>query len=286
MRIIVKILLEIINFLFNKNWFFLLIGKLRIVESIFLAYPANEKYALAYGSRKRVEKEKWSPWITGILIQKGRIGIMFSVSACEKDFLKQVNSENLKLLSEKIEEIRKMTKAKNKSFAGILQGLLYKKNLLSERETGMTASFIVNAIRQVETKEKLSAFSPVIIIGGDGFVGKQIRTALKTEKRNIFSVEIGDKIPNVPKAIIINVASRKSLRQHIDKILPGMVVVNEVYPEPTKKVLEQLKAKSISCYHIMGAKAFCFPKFPGAYKGAIPCCAAWQNGKAVVRRLY
>jgi hypothetical protein len=284
MRTVIKIFLEVFNFLFNRDWFFSLIGELRLIESIFLAYPANEKYALAYASRKRVQKEKWTPWITGFLVQDRKIGLMFSISATEKDFLKKDNHDHLKEVTKKMEDIRSTLKAKHKTFAGILQGLLYKRGLINRDEVGLTSEFIYDAVNQIQIKEMVTRLIPIIIIGGNGFIGKQLNERF-SNNRQVYSVDIKDAIPNIPEAIVINVANRKSISKHLENIHPKMVLVNEVYPEPSRMIIKKMKEKGLTCYHIMGAEAKCFPNFPGAYKGAIPCCAAWRRGNSVVKKI-
>jgi hypothetical protein len=68
---------------------------------------------------------------------------------------------------------------------------------------------------------------------------------------------------------------------------PGIVYLNEVYPEPSREEIEELRDIGVSTWHVVGVKASAYPPFPKAYRGGIPCCAANPNGplEAIVRRL-
>jgi hypothetical protein len=55
---------------------------------------------------------------------------------------------------------------------------------------------------------------------------------------------------------------------------PGLVVLNEVYPPPSTRCCERIRAKQVKLYHITGVAGAAIPPFPGAYAGGIPCCAA------------
>ena len=52
-----------------------------------------------------------------------------------------------------------------------------------------------------------------------------------------------------------------------------MLIINETYPEPSKKVVFALKKRGIHLYHIVGVKGSTFPNFFNAYAGGVPCCA-------------
>jgi hypothetical protein len=65
--------------------------------------------------------------------------------------------------------------------------------------------------------------------------------------------------------------------EYIQHFWPGVVFINEVYPEPEK--VEALRAKGVVCYHIAGIKARAWPAFPSGYQGGIPCCASFLPGR-------
>ncbi len=131
---------------------------------------------------------------------------------------------------------------------------------------------------------------PVIVLGGQGFIGKRLVDVLEPDMP-VYSVDLRDSEDRSPAhlggqpALLVNVASRNALSQYLDRLWSGMTVLNEVYPEPSAGLVEKLTAESIELHHVVGVAARAFPSFPVAYRGVIPCCAAWPaDGSRVVTR--
>lgn len=59
------------------------------------------------------------------------------------------------------------------------------------------------------------------------------------------------------------------------------MVLNETYPEPSRKSLVMLRKVGVKVYHIAGVKAKSFPAFPLAYENAISCCAMHSDNGVV-----
>lgn len=269
----------------NNNNFFEFIGKQKLfkVRSVFLSYPASRIYSRGFSGEADLESNKWNPYITGFFIQKGKIGMMFSISAIERDFLKKDNLENLKMLESKMEYIRIKTRAKNKSFAGILQGKMYKEGFINDKGISITIYSIIDSIKQVQRKENLSSNIPIVIIGSNGFLGGGLKKSLE-KKRTIYSIEIGDQIPAIA-SIVINVANRRSLGQHSEEITSEMIIINEVYPAPPLRVMEKI---GVPVYQIQGAKnSRMYPRLPGGFFGTVaPLCASFLKGPAQIKQIY
>lgn len=147
-----RIAIEVLNLFINHDWLFWvvgLVGRSGIVkiQSVFLVYPASEKYALAYVYPSRLIKAHWEPWPAGILRQNGKLGIMFAISATNDEFLDDKNSDNLRYLARRMERLRQLFGATRKSFAGILPGVLSRKGIIAEApEAELTASAVAQAI--------------------------------------------------------------------------------------------------------------------------------------------
>jgi hypothetical protein len=292
-----RLSLEILNIFINHDWLFWLIGAInkhiRLLEAVFLVYPANEKYALAYVYRRRLPKVMWNPWLCGLLWQDKKVTLMFCISATNGQFTNPENVENLKRAAERMEKLRQLFSVKRKTFAGILPGILHSKEIIHDApEADITAVAVSQAIDLVKIQESLGDHSPIIILGGKGFIGRRVVRLLN--KQNIYSIDSLDGQDskdwpsiNERQGIVVNITLSNALKDYLDVILPGMVVINEVYPEPTLEILQRLREKNCKCYHIVGVKAFALPPFPAAYRGAIPCCAAWPSPKmrVVVRKL-
>lgn len=293
-----RIAIEMLNVFINHDLLFWLIGvinrRINLIESVFLVYPANEKYALAYVYQFRLPKVMWNPRPCGLLWQNGKLTLMFCISAANGQFTSQQNLEKLHCVAERMEKVRRLFGAKRKTFAGILPGILYAKRIIQEApEADLTATAVVQAIESIMTKESLKAETPIIILGGKGFIGRRVIKLL--DKSEVYGIDlpIGHKQDSWPdhlrdkRVIVVNITLNNAFKDYLDVIWPGTVVINEVYPEPTPDILERLRDKNCSCYHVVGVSAFALPSFPEAYHGAIPCCAAWPSPQleVVVRKI-
>ena len=79
------------------------------------------------------------------------------------------------------------------------------------------------------------------------------------------------------KVVLVNISLKFVLDDYVSRLWPGLVVLNEVYPEPTPATVEKLASRGCSCYHVVGVSGRAVPYFPSAYQGGIPCCAAWLS---------
>lgn len=294
-----RVPLEILNFLTkDHDWLFWLVGfinkRFGFIESVFLVYPAREDYALYYFYPCRIKKHYWQPGPAGLLWQDGKLTIMFAIAASNGQYTDPKNVEKIRYVNKRMEELRQLIGAKRKTFAGILPGILYLKRIVHEApEADLTAVAVVQAIDLVKARESLQPDTPVVVLGGRGFIGRRVVKLL--DKSTTYSIDPagGQDKSHWPdhlygqRIIVVNITLNNAIRDYLDVIWPGTVVVNEVYPEPTPEILERLRERNCDCYHIAGVKAWAWPAFPSAYQGAIPCCAAWPSPrfKAVVRRI-
>jgi len=280
------LLFEILNFLINHDWFFWLIGKFNArgwIRSIFLSYPANYEYAREYAYKFRIGK--WKIRLTGFLWQNGKIVIMFSIFVVEeKEFLKKENREKLEEVVRYMEKIRRLVRADEKTFAGILPGLLLKRKIVDKTpEADITVSIIIEAVELVKKKIKLDEKIPIVVLGGRGFIGKMMVDKLKSvQKSDIYVVDLtgcNDKWPGrETRKIIINVARYNTIGFYLHMLRAGDVILNEAYPSPSSGVVSKIKSLNCDCFHIVGVEAISFPQFTQVYNGGIPCCAAWNSG--------
>lgn len=282
-----RIILEIINLLFHYDWFYSLIGRLnsriKLIESVFLVYPADDAYAYAYVYEHRLKKVVWNPWFAGLLLQNGKITLMFCISANNKGFEASCEHSNLVRVHDRMEHLRILFQAKRKTFAGILPGVLFAKRILREvPEADVTAQAVVQSVDAIIIKDQIHREIPIIVLGGKGFIGRRVVKLLQKRNRTIISVDKEDAWPTHLEGqsiIVINITRRNALDSYTSVMWPGTIVINEVYPEPSAETLAELARRGIVCHHIVGVKALALPSFPNAYAGAIPCCAAWPADK-------
>ncbi len=288
-------LFEILNFLINHNWFFWLIGKFnerKWIKSVFLSYPANYAYAREYAYKFRIGS--WKIRLTGFLRQNGKIIIMFSIFVVEeKEFLKRDNKEKLEEVVRHMEKIRRLIRADEKTFAGILPGLLSKRKIIDKSpEADITASIVVEAVELVKKKIGVGEKIPIVVLGGRGFIGKMVVDKLKSVyKSDIYVVDLTGRNDKWPKReirkMIINVARHNTIGLYLDALREGDIILNEAYPGPPPEVINKIKSLNCDCFHIVGVEAITFPPFTQVYSGGIPCCAAWISGdmKVIIKKL-
>ena len=291
-----KISLLILNFFFNRDWLFSIVGwfnrRWHFLHTVFVAYPANEKYALAYVYPKHRDRMRWFPWPAGIFRQNGKWGLMTVISSVEQDFTAEKNLDNLKDFVKRTEKIRSLLGAKQKTFAGILPGVMYMKRLIRESpEADVTVEAVLQAERELKPIINYSENTPLIILGGNGFIGR--RLIKKLTGREIYCVDVNGDNNNWPdhlygqKVILINLTRKAVLANYVHLFWPELVLLNEVYPEPKRNELKEFTDKGSIVYHIVGLKADSYPSFPRAYRGGIPCCAGHhaERMEVIVKKL-
>ncbi len=289
-----RISLEIVNFICHHDFFWKLLGRLNshlgIFKGVFLVYPADESYTLSYFYPFRAKKIGWQLQFAGVLLQNGRLSLMFCVTVNQEDLIKPENDGNLREVMCGVQKLAKHLNITRVTSAGILPGTFFARRIIREApEADLTAEAVEQAIKEVALREVVPPNASVIVLGGRGFIGRRLIDRLTG---NIYSIDIncGASWPTHLKGmpvIVVNVTKRYTLSDYIPMMWPGTVVVNEVYPAPEKDTLTMMKSSGIACYHVVGVQGLALPAFPNAYQGAIPCCAAWPSPemKVVVRKL-
>ena len=82
-------------------------------------------------------------------------------------------------------------------------------------------------------------------------------------------------------AILIDVSRRNVLQSYVDDMWSELVVLNETFPEPSKKIVSKLTSKSIRIFHLSGVAGSIFPSLPYGYKDSVPCCAIHDVGSSI-----
>ncbi len=295
-RTIYKALVVLINHYIGKDPFLKIIGFLNqrygFLNSVFVMYPASKDYTIAYAFEKYLTYQKWSPWIVGFFRQNGQYGIKMTISGIEKDFLNGEEGPNLKSMVFEAERIRQLVGAKQKTFAGILPGVLYAKRIITDTtEANVTVEAVAKAVSDTLSKNSLPAATPIIVLGGRGFVGRRLVTRLNGSE--VYNIDLNnqDDFPLHLKgkdALLINVSRKAAIKDYISLFWKGLIILNEVYPPPAAEELEKIAAIGCPVYHLVGVAAKAYPSFPSVYNGGIPCCAAWNSGdqmQVIVKQL-
>lgn len=259
-----KILVLVVNVLFNHNLVFCIVGVINqrwgFLSSVFVMYPATKDYTSAYLYQRHWHVTKRMPCICGIFRQEGKWGLILGITSTEEDFCRPDNTGNLQNLVGRVEHVRRLIGASQKTFAGVLPGILFKKRLIREAvEADIAAEAIVKAEKYVRNTEGHSENTPLIILGGNGFVGRRLIRRL--HGREVYCVDSTNGKTNVESwpfhlkgrsAILINISRSHALDYYTDLFWPGLVLLNEVYPEPGADELKTITEKGCSAYHVVG----------------------------------
>ena len=276
----------------NNKWFFWLLGRVGgkpFIHSVFLCYAASEKYALHYCYRRHVERYKWRPGLAGIFKQSGRWGIVLAITATERDLVKRENARRLLSLTREVESIQDLLRSPNRSYAGILPSILRSRGIHKEcSEAKIAASCISEAVSQMPRLANLRVDDPIIVLGAGGLVGSEIIKLLAHRRVYKVDARLADDIrPNIPNevrgraAILLDVSRHGAIENYISQFWKELVILNEVYPPPSKRAIRKMNEMGVRIFHIAGVAGKVFPAFPASYAGSIPCCAAHDSGLCV-----
>jgi hypothetical protein len=280
-----RVTLLLFNLLVNNTAVFWLVGRVNklgggFIKTVFLAYPACDEYSLAYLYPSDIPRIRWAPRPVGFFIQNGKVGLILIATATDAHYRDEANRANMTLLAERLERVRRLVGAEQKTFAGILPGVLNQHGIIQESpETEVAVMAVCRAVDEVRRLEGLPPDCPVVVVGGRGFVGRRVVEAMAGQP--VYSIDRVDGQPStLPQeltdqpVIVLNVAVYGAIDQYVSSFWKQAVLLNEVYPEPSAEALQKLSEIGCAAYHVVGVKAIAVPPFPRTYRGGVPCCAA------------
>ena len=296
-------LVLIFSFLFISNRFVLSIVGLfnrffPVIKVVFLAYPASEEMFRRYTYFGVGEWARWRPALMGVFDQQGSWGLMFAITATEKDFERRDAAERLQLVYARMEAIRKAVGAEEVRFAGVLPGRLSAHGVATpEAEVDAAMAAAMRGEAMVRAQEKIDADAPVIVLDANSFIGQRLLRELAG--RNVYPVDSNRLGPSAANreawpahlsgkpALLMNVSRSRTPAAYLDLLWNSIVVLNEAYPEPSRSELDKFAARACKFYHLAGAAGKAYPDFPWPYTDAVPCCAAriGQDTELVLRKL-
>lgn len=249
---------------------------LRPFRSFFVVYPASQRYADHYGFKFLQPALKKTPVICGVYFQGGTPGLILGISGTESDFKKPGFLSDLKKKSDQIARWLGISSVK---YSGILPSSMHRAGVLEplelKRRSSRVAQVVFRAEKELRQQLSIETETPVILLGGHGSVGAPLQRLLQTQGRSVYTVDCDDPIPESlrgERVILIDVARKGALEERMPQLWQGIIILNETYPAPRRRTLQQLEEMAIPVFHIAGVKGIALPRFPGAYSGGIPCC--------------
>lgn len=255
----------------------------RPIVSVFLLYPARREYADALAYRWHQRRFSWYPGLVGFYRQGGRYGLIFGIPNLEDDVRAEHSAPCLLQLMARMEAVRRRVGASRKVFAGVLPSAFTRNGIENEHlaeQRQLTARAVLHALDQVSALHRLSSDVPVLVLGGKGYIASEVLRLCAA--RNVSSLDVGEfetfrqlALDHGGRpAVMINLTKSGALLEYANACWPGVIVLNEVYPEPSAAEIAALEQRGAVCYHIVGVEGDAWPPFPRAYRGGVPCCAS------------
>jgi hypothetical protein len=244
-------------------------------EGVFLCYPAEDRFADHFASKRRQEKNAWQPWLIGFMWQEQSSSIVFAISTSETE-LREASTHNLVSLVDRIEALQRSFGARRIAMAGILPSLLRARRLRhSGIEFEITCRAVARAIEKIISSVQPHCMS-IVVLGGRGFIGRSLVRTLASIQNTlpVYAVDKGDELFSYSGSLYVNCTQPGFIENQWQMFPSGSVILNEVYPAPNLEVVYRLEEKGVKVFHVAGLPGIMLPRMPGEYKDAIPCCAA------------
>ena len=257
------------------------------IKTLFMYYPATEAYADLVAYRWHQRRFGWFPGLVGLFVQNGRIGLCFAVPNTEAQFKDQANTGHVATLMQRMDGLRHRIGAEHRTFAGILPSIFHSRGIQDRdvvMQRNMTARAVLAALDEVIAGNRLPADVPVLLLGGRGFVGSHVQQLCVGRNVSVIDANETDAFRALIRPlrghplVIVNLTKAGVLADYLEYFWPGLILLNEVYPEPSRCEVRAAESLGSVVYHISGVEAWCWPPFPRAYRGGIPCCASVPLG--------
>jgi hypothetical protein len=253
------------------------------IVSVFLLYPARKEYADALAYQWHQRRFSWHPGLVGFYRQGGRYGLIFGIPNLEDEIRAEHNAPRLLELMSRMEAAQRGVGAVRKVFAGILPSMFSRNGIENEHlaeQRYLTARAVLQALDQVIALHDLSKDVPILVLGGRGYIASEVLRLCRDRKVSSIDVAEFDEFRRFVEkyrghpTVVVNLTKSGALLEYARELWPGVIVLNEVYPEPSAAEIAELEGRGTSCYHIVGVEGGAWPPFPRAYRGGIPCCAS------------
>ncbi|MEM7239085.1 MAG: hypothetical protein AAF501_14855, partial [Pseudomonadota bacterium] len=222
--------------------------RLRWFDTFFFVYPASSAYARTYAPAWFDKYARWVPCPIGIMESGGTRGVVFGSLMTENDFLSPRNAKNFAKLMRRMEHVAQLSGLPSIRMAGILPSTAARRGeTFFEDTSGVAARVVLKAfvslrMQQYEDNESTIA----ILLGGAGLVGAQVAEQMETLgipyrviDPKAGPIDLTVFRSNAPM-ILVDIARKGVLEKYLPHLPDGIVVLNETYPEPGRRVRRNL----------------------------------------------
>jgi hypothetical protein len=285
-----------------RTWIpFLLLGALNrflpIFASVFFCYAGNERYARHYSYKSCRNFLLWFPSTIGVFRQGKKWGLICAAPVTEAEFADPKKSVDLGRLLRRLQLMKTILGVDKLSFAGILPTILNRRwpETINDGVRDHTPEVVRMAIHEVRRKHFDGRLHDIVLLGGAGRIGRAVYECLQADGIDSVVVDPAARATTAftvqasasASILLVDVSRHGAIQCYVDKMPEGSVVLNEVFPEPSREVLAELANRNIATYHIAGIAADVYPSLPLRYKNALPCCAIHSSdiGEPILKRI-
>ena len=252
-------------------------------RSVFFCYAGNAAYLRRYAPPGTVAAFRWRPSPIGVLRQGDGLGLVLAAPMVEADFLDPANAAAFRRFQRRLGRIARVMGVRQIHMAGILPGVLCGQAevpLQDSRE--VVVRCVLAAAEQLGDRCFGGVWPPVILLGGAGFVGAGVAEGLAARGRACHVVDpvVGaEQLPDLGgmPALLIDLSRPGALAGYADQLWPGLVLLNETFPEPPRRLVHDLATRGVAVYHLSGVRGRVLPPLPFGYADAVPCCAVHDD---------
>ncbi|MEO1638551.1 MAG: hypothetical protein AAFU41_04815 [Pseudomonadota bacterium] len=251
------------------------------LASVFFCYAGSRAFVRSYGLPGIAEMFRWRPSPIGIMRQGDEWGIVMASSMTEADFLDPANADDFAKLQMRLTRAAGQMGARDNTVAGILPGVLKATDGMAFCDTKMTVvAAVTAAVGRMRDAHFPDGLQDVIVLGGAGRIGSVIVKDLRAQGLTCHVVDPAHGLTDFPhglkgqRVLLLDVARKGAIADYIPLMWPGLVVLNEVFPAPSRRLVADMQAKGVEVFHLVGVYGRVMPPLPHGYQSAVPCCAA------------
>ena len=253
-------------------------------QSLFFCYAGNASYGRSYAPPAISILFRWRPSPIAVLSQGGARGLVVASDMTEADFLDPKNAADFVRFQKRLKRVARIMGVEQIHLAGILPSVLRHSDVLTPYASrGLIVDLVAKAASQLVDDRFGGDWPPLIVLGAGGYIGEPLCAALGAREIHRVDPALGSSIlPDLGgrPALLIDVARAGKINDYIPQMWPGLVVLNEAFPEPARKSRKRLVASGVELWHLAGAEGSVWPNLPFAYGGAVPCCAVHRPQQA------
>lgn len=252
--------------------------------SVFFCYAGNAAYGRAYAPPIVSNLFRWRPSPIAVLSQGGARGLVVASNMTERDFLDPANAAAFERFQKRMVRIAKVMGVPQIHLAGILPSVLRHSDILQPYPSrDLTVNLVARAAQKMVADQFAGQKPPVIVLGSSGYIGAPLCDLLADFELHRVDPNKGmHRLPdlNGKPALLIDAARAGALETYLPQMWPGLVVLNEAFPEPGRRVRRTLAETGVALWHLSGTAGSIWPNLPFAYAGAVPCCAVHRPERA------